>query len=84
MNDASPILQFSRAGGMVGVERRNSTESIGGFRPRQHGGFSLPLFRGLRAHVQPERVKARRLDLCRVSNPRSTSAVESARSGHAA
>ena len=45
-------------------------------RPRQTGGFSMPVFRGRRADVQGFGLKARRPNLGRDFNPRSARALK--------
>ena len=60
-------------GAIVAVELRNSTTAV--IRPRQTGGFFVPMFRGRRPCPGP-RPKKRRPVRCRVSNPRSAVGLE--------
>lgn len=63
-------------GGTVCNWSLNTPRSNSGTVPQ--GGFFMPMIRGRRAHVQGESPKARRLDCCRVFNPRTTRALNSA------
>ena len=68
-------LTYAVGGGTLGMELNNSMPKAD-TRPRQIGGFFVSImFRGRRAHVQGFGLKARRLDLWRVVNPRGTSCI---------